>query len=75
MYFLVSGEIRKTFYMEDDYQKISDTQLIIAKDEDEARKIFVTYWENKTDEYSVYYNVNYCIVKVPLTIESIAAKD
>ena len=59
MLFLVRGYVTTTYYMVDDKEdKTIELRLVEADSEEEASTKFSKYFEDMTDEYSVYYKVN-----------------
>lgn len=61
MLYLVKGTIAVTPYM-CDRVTYEETRLVEAETSDQARLKFDTYWESKTDAYSIYYHVTSCEV-------------
>lgn len=63
MYFLVIGTIEYSSYMNERGNSIfTDTRLVIADDENNARDKFKAYWENQSSEYSHTYACKNIIV-------------
>ena len=59
MLFLVRGYVTTTYYMVGDKEdKTIELRLVEADSEEEASTKFSKYFEDMTDEYSVYYKVN-----------------
>lgn len=58
MLFLVEGEISITQYM-GDTKKEKALRIVHADDANQAAQKFRKHFEDKTDEYSVYYSVGY----------------
>jgi len=57
-YWLVRGRIRYRAYMNEDKPSyIEDMKMVKASNKEEAKFKFQEYWDNKTDRYSVYYDV------------------
>jgi TPP-dependent trihydroxycyclohexane-1,2-dione (THcHDO) dehydratase len=65
MLWLVEGTINETLYM-NDARKFEHRTLVEADTADNAERKYEAWWEVKTDEYSVYYQVLTC--KVSQTI-------
>ncbi len=55
--YIVKGSVRVTPYMGDTYT-IEDTRIVMANDTAEAYTKYQDYWNDKTDQYSVYYRAN-----------------
>lgn len=60
--FLVQGIIEITRYMVDDSEIKEATRLVWATDATEAENKFYEYFNNKTEEYEIYYNVSRVVV-------------
>ena len=59
MLFLVRGYVTTSYYMVDDKEdKTLEFRLVEAESEDEASTKFRKYFNDKTDEYSVYYSAS-----------------
>lgn len=56
MYYLVKGEINVTPYMESG-EMCEELRLVEADSPQEAEEKFRGYFDDKTDEYSIYYSV------------------
>lgn len=54
--FSVTGAVNITPYMEDG-KTVEKTHIVYAIDEDDAERKFTEFYNNKTSEYSIYYNV------------------
>jgi hypothetical protein len=52
---LVQGTVRVSHYMQDGHEQYTQTMVVFADSEQEARDKFVTHWESKTSEYETYY--------------------
>lgn len=55
MLYLVNGRIEISHYMRDDKEIESKTRLVDATTAQEAEQKFIKYFEDQTDEYTVYY--------------------
>ena len=55
--YIVKGTVSITPYMDDTYE-IEDIRIVMAQDENDAKLKYEDYWNDKTDEYSVYYRVS-----------------
>ncbi len=55
--FIAKIAVTKSYYMGDDVTS-DETRLVIADSEKEAEMKAEKYFEDKTDEYSVYYSAN-----------------
>jgi hypothetical protein len=56
--FLAEVVVRKTYYLHDDTVEHTVTRIVEAESEDEACKKIEKHYDDKTDEYSVYYRVS-----------------
>jgi hypothetical protein len=55
--YIVKGSVSVTPYMGDTYT-VEDIRIVMANDTAEAYTKYQDYWNDKTDEYSVYYRAN-----------------
>jgi hypothetical protein len=55
--FIVKGTVRVTPYMGDTYN-VDDIRIVMAVDADEARAKYQDHWDQKTEEYSIYYHAD-----------------
>lgn len=55
--YLVKGTVYVTPYMGDTYTT-KDIRIVMADDETDARLKYEDFWNDKTDQYSIYYRVN-----------------
>ena len=55
--YIVKGSVSVTPYMGDTYT-VEDIRIVMANDTAEAYTKYQDYWDDKTDEYSVYYRAN-----------------
>jgi hypothetical protein len=55
--YIVKGSVSVTPYMGDTYT-VEDIRIVMANDAAEAYTKYQDYWNDKTDEYSVYYRAN-----------------
>ena len=53
---LVQGTVSVSHYMQDGKETTTETLVVLADSEQEARDKFVAYWESKTSEYATYYS-------------------
>jgi hypothetical protein len=53
-YFLVTGTVEKTPYMNDS-QKYDDMRLVKAYSMIEAEQKYMMYWENQSEKYGTVY--------------------
>lgn len=63
--YIVKGTVYVTPYMGDTYT-VEDIRIVLANDEEDAKLKYEEYWNNKTDEYSVYYRVNCTVMETIL---------
>jgi hypothetical protein len=56
--FIVKGTVRVTPYMDDYPFAVEDIRIVMAVDADEARAKYQDYWDQKTEEYSIYYHAD-----------------
>lgn len=56
--FLVRGEVKITHYMVDGEKRQDDSRAVWAVSQEEAEQKWKKYWEDQTDEYSIYYTAN-----------------
>jgi hypothetical protein len=59
---LVKGTVYVSPYMGDTYST-EDIRIVMANDDEDARLKYEDYWNDKTDEYSVYYRVNCTVME------------
>ncbi len=57
MVYQVSGTVCKSEYMVDGETRFTDRKMVKAVCAETAKQKFTQFWEDKTDEYSVYYHV------------------
>ena len=55
MLYLVEGKVETTQYMSDNKEVESKIRLVEAISEKEAEEKYLKYFNDQTDEYSVYY--------------------
>lgn len=55
--YMVEGRIRITRYMVDKPEFRQETRLVQAKDAAEAEEKFEKFWDDKTEDYCIYYTV------------------
>jgi hypothetical protein len=55
--YIVKGSVSVTPYMGDTYT-VEDIRIVMANDTAEAYTKYQDYWNDKTDQYSVYYRAN-----------------
>lgn len=63
--YIVKGTVYVTPYMGDTYT-VEDIRIVMANDEDDAKLKYDEYWNDKTDEYSVYYRVSCTVMETVL---------
>jgi hypothetical protein len=63
--YIVKGSVYVSPYMGDTYT-VEDIRIVMAADEEDARLKYEDYWNDKTDEYSVYYRVNCTVMETIL---------
>lgn len=60
--FLVQGQVRCSYYMQDDQPVVKEVRLVRAATAVEARVKFEKYWEDQGSAYSHSYYVLNCEV-------------
>lgn len=58
MLFLAQISYTKTRYMHHDSEEKNELRLVEADDEKQAYQKVEAYFEEKTEEYAVYYSIN-----------------
>jgi hypothetical protein len=53
--YIVTGSVEVTHYMCDDKKSSFDTRPVWADTAEQAEQKWKKYWEDQTDEYSIYY--------------------
>jgi hypothetical protein len=59
--FIVRGTVIVTGYQLDPYE-VEDQRIVMATNADEARDKYCAYWNSKTEEYSIYYDVDCAVM-------------
>jgi hypothetical protein len=55
--YIVKGTVSVTPYMSDTY-KMEDIRIVMARNTAQAYDKYQDYWQNKTEEYSIYYHAD-----------------